>query len=729
MPSLFQKYSQGATSLFQKYSQPIEEKRIEVSALPPIGAPEYEPAVVATTAQQIALPEPPKPVPPPEPRPAPEIRGLGALEAFRGGLRIIGQDTPIDRFSEKVTKFVEGDPESDLEPGVYAPGGPVTAQARKIIRTISALPWTFTVGFLNDLIKDPVSTGLGIGEAVNKAYNNFAVMISPDATDEQRDASEEDLLRDPTQFALAALITHGAAKPLAARNIARRAARETLAEAPRIAEKPPVRPVAAVKPSIRKPPPPPVPAEKSTAAPVVEHTKPVSAARSAAVRKVQADYIVLDPKHLSDLPALDAIQGVNMARDYPQALDGIRVGHKGRSPVGSRDILDRRRGEHQNYDLMPLEELPARFQELYGKESVADPNGVYVDMGKLLEIAENEAQVYMFESPEAAIARATGFETLPEIQYQKIDVSALPPLPEPVSLMEFRAFVGVPDPRMLMNAVRDISRLTSELIEGVKMQPKIRRGFEAGIEAMKEHDRMIRGSESTSNYLEMVIDKNVPKDRQLAMVHAYENKMKGAHWESLNSLEQSLTKDFLAKEKSKLNKFIDDNKILERMEEKEVNHIFHHWINPETGKPYQAMYGKFSKGLPQAKQRTIPTYEVGIEQGMTPATTNLGKLIGLEWQSATRSHQSRQMFASLNSIEAGIEGGIILRIGAKPKPLRMIERWDLLRDQGLTEGYERYQSPLLDKPIAYKDAQGKAVVIKPGAIGIRKELYHHNRMG
>jgi hypothetical protein len=268
--------------------------------------------------------------------------------------------------------------------------------------------------------------------------------------------------------------------------------------------------------------------------------------------------------------------------------------------------------------------------------------------------------------------------------------------------------------------------MTSEMIEGVKMPPKVRKGFEAGIDVMIEHLRMIRQSEATRNYLEMVIDKNVPKDRQLAMVHAYENKMTGPHWESLNSLEQSLTK-WLGSEKRKLNDFIDRNKILERMEEKDINHIFHHWLNPETGEPYQAMYGKFSKGLPQAQQRSIPTYEAGIKQGMTPATPNLGKLIGIEWQSATRSHQSRQMFASLNSIEAGIEGGIILRKGAKPKPLRIIERWDLLRDQGLTEGFERYQSPYLDKPIAYKDAKGKAVIIKPGAIGIRKELYSHVR--
>lgn len=728
VPSLFQKYSQAATSIFQKYGVPTEEKRIEISALPPVDqGPQFEPAVPATTEQRIALPYPPKPSPPAEPKPVPAFTAAPEPPKLRYEERPSELFGPIEGKTQKLPtaesmlevtnywmrKHITGEFVSfeAMENSTGIPKG-VLLNVWRSIKRVAPAGIPFLLEAAEGISKAPAETLKKFALYPLEWAKRLETLRAPYASPSDKKKALKEWAEDPLGPIFAFGLVRGGVKVGvgAAKGI-------------KGAVRPPVRPVEAVKPIIR--PKLPVPAEKSTAAPVVTHTKPVSAARSAAVRKTQADYIVVDSRHLPDLPALDAIQGINMAKDYPDALAGIRVGHKGRSPVGSKDILNRKRTEHQNYDLMPLEELPARFQELYSKETVADPNGVYVDMGKLLEIAEQEAQSYLFEGPRVAMEKATGFETLPEIQYQKIDVSQLPPLPEPASLMEFRAFTGVPDPRMLRDAVRDISRLTSEMIEGVKMPPKVRKGFEAGRDVMIEHDRMIRQSQATSNYLEMVIDKNVPKERQLAMVHAYEHKMAGPYWEQLNSLEQSLTK-WLASEKRKLNEFIDKNKILERMEEKDVNHIFHHWINPETGQPYQAMYGKFSKGLPQAKQRSITDYATGIEQGMTPATTNMGKLIGLEWQSATRSHQTRQMLGALNSLEAGIEGGIVLRKGAKPKPLRVIERWNLLRDQNLTEGYEYYQSPILDKPIAYKNAKGQTIVIK-GPIGIRKELYHHVR--
>lgn len=702
-----------------------EEKRLEVSALPPIGPPQLEPAVAATTAQQITLPEQPKPAPLPKPKPVPIIKAVpeppklkyierpkmvGYIKGepqYRGTEKVPTTESMLEVVNHWMRKHITGEMVSfeAMQKSTGIPKG-VLLNVWRSFKRVAPVGVPFLLEAAEGISKAPLETLTQFAKYPIEWAGRLQTLADPYANPYDKMKAAEEWAEDPLGPIFAFGLIKGGIKVTSA--VARKVPGKARLKATEI-----------VKPEIR--PEVPVEAAKPVEAPVVAPSKPVSAARAAAVKKRQAGYVVVDPKHISDLPALDAIQGINMARDYPEALAGVRVGHRGRGPVGSKDILSRKKTEPQDYDLMPLEELPAQFKELYGVESVADANGVFVDMGKLLEIAENEARSYMFEGPDMARANALGIPLEPEIMYQ----AGLPPPLETPALMEFRTFTGIPDPKMLVNAVRDISKLTSEMIEGVKMPPKVRKGFEAGREVMIEHDRMIRQSEATRNYLEMVIDKNVPKDRQLAMVHAYEHKMKGPHWESLNSLEQSLTKDFLAKEKSKLNDFIDKNKILERMEEKDVNHIFHHWINPETGNPYQAMYGKFSKGLPQAKQRTIPTYEAGIEQGLQPATTNLGKLIGLEWQSATRSHQSRQMFASLNSIEAGIEGGIILRQGAKPKPLRMIERWDLLRDQGLTEGYERYQSPLLDKPIAYKDAKGKAIIIKPGAIGIREELYHH----
>lgn len=247
-PSIFNETQvAGLTELRKRWGL----AELEVSPLPSITQPQFEPAVAATTAQRVVIPEPPAPPPPPEPRPMPEIRPLGMFEAWRSGLKIIGKDTPVDRFSDKVAEFVAGDPESDLEPGAFAPGGPLTAQIRKTLRIAASLPWTFTIGFLNDMIKDPGGTALGIQDAVVKGIKNFAILQNPLGTEKQREKVYNDLVEDPTQFGLVALVVHGFAKPLTAKNMARKAVRETLAEVPRVAEKPPVRPVEVVKPEIR----------------------------------------------------------------------------------------------------------------------------------------------------------------------------------------------------------------------------------------------------------------------------------------------------------------------------------------------------------------------------------------------------------------------------------------------------------------------------------------------
>jgi len=274
----------------------------------------------------------------------------------------------------------------------------------------------------------------------------------------------------------------------------------------------------------------------------------------------------------------------------------------------------------------------------------------------------------------------------------------------------------------ISNTINDIvEKARASLIE--QTPHKIKEGVEIAKVSMIEHDRNIRHAEFTSKQLKGLVEDSISnKDRQMLMIHAAENKMKGKWWNQLNNDEKSLV-EYLMGEKEKINKYIDDNDILERMQDtKDITHVYHYWIDPATKEPYKPMYGKFSKGLPQAKQRTIPTYEAGIERGMTPASANLGEIIGLELESATRANNARQLVKSLYGIKGDPETSIVLRKGGKPQPISMVEGWDLLTKQGLTEGYVRYDSSFLDKPIVFKSSSGKPIMIK-GAIGVKEELY------
>jgi hypothetical protein len=268
---------------------------------------------------------------------------------------------------------------------------------------------------------------------------------------------------------------------------------------------------------------------------------------------------------------------------------------------------------------------------------------------------------------------------------------------------------------------KNISSTTDEIIKSSKVQDWSKKGVTAAKESMIAHDRNIRSAEFVSKQFTKAVKDIVPdQGRQMLMVHAYENKMKGKYWEQLDANEKNIVK-WASAEKAKLNKYIKENNVFETMPESEkINHIFHHWVNPKTGEPYSAMYSKFSKGLPQAKQRTIPTYEAGIEKGLQPATTNIGELIGLEWESVTRANNARQLFKELHGIKGDVE--VSIKLGKKDQPIHMIERWDKLQKQGLTEGYTRYDNPFLDKAIVFKNKSGKDVILK-GAVGVREELY------
>ncbi len=279
------------------------------------------------------------------------------------------------------------------------------------------------------------------------------------------------------------------------------------------------------------------------------------------------------------------------------------------------------------------------------------------------------------------------------------------------------------DPTKIVDIMKSISAKTSEIYESAKTPPSIIEGVSAAKDAMIEHHRSIRSAESTSKLFEKTVNDIVPdKERQMMMVHAYEHKLKGKEWDGLTEIEKGVVR-WLGQEKYKLGKYIKDNDILETMPPSEdINHIYHSWINPETGEPFKAMYGKFSKGLPQAKQRTIPDYATGIEKGMTPTTTNLGKLVGMEIESVTRANNARQLFKTLHGIKGDESMSFVRSKGGNPQPIRMIEGWNALEKQGLTEGYVRYDSPFLDKTMTFLSSDGRLVSMK-GAVGVKEELY------
>ena len=350
------------------------------------------------------------------------------------------------------------------------------------------------------------------------------------------------------------------------------------------------------------------------------------------------------------------------------------------------------------------------------KDAILDPSAS--DKSLETRIEESKTDLKKAETPEERQRLGVDIENLESVKREASAVESGTTLGFMGSNPEIVGRLG----KDVARAYDEISSATKNIIDKSKVQPEVKVGTTKAIEAMIEHDRQIRRAEFTSQKFTKIVEESVKSpERQMEMVHAYEQKMQGKHWDVLTEAEKDIVR-WAAQEKAKLNKFVEDNDVLERLDDPDVNHIFHHWINPKTGQPYPATFGKFSKGLPQAKQRTIKTYEDGIEAGLKPATTNIGKLIGLEWESVMRAHQSRQMFRTLHNI--GADPGVEIQLvkGGTHKPIRMIERWDQIKDQGLDENYERFDHPSLDKQISFINSAGDRVTFK-GAVGIRKELF------
>jgi len=291
---------------------------------------------------------------------------------------------------------------------------------------------------------------------------------------------------------------------------------------------------------------------------------------------------------------------------------------------------------------------------------------------------------------------------------------------------EVKFYTGLPIPEIVEYskiAIKEVTRLTDEFIQKTRAKPEIRAGVKEAKTAMIEHDRMIRGGEWIHKSMKKAFEEATPdKGKQLTIIHAVQQKRNPKYYNQLTPQEKGVV-EWMEIELSKLEAFNKEHKITDIKQMPEgVRYVPGSWTNPQTGKPYPIMYGKFSKGLPQAKQKVFSTYEEGMGTGAEMATTNLGDIIGGAWESLTRAQQSREMFKTLHSVgaEKGVE--IVLQKGKQPKPIRMIEGWRLLEKQGLTEDYVRYSHYSLDKAITFKDVKGNMVRMQ-GAVGIRKELF------
>jgi hypothetical protein len=295
-------------------------------------------------------------------------------------------------------------------------------------------------------------------------------------------------------------------------------------------------------------------------------------------------------------------------------------------------------------------------------------------------------------------------------------------------------FMGTPEAARLLGesvvaGARRVASVASDVVKSVKVPEGVKAGVESAKEAMAEHHTKIREPELLTYLFEHEFKKAVPdKARQELILHSLQQRRQHKGYTELTPQEQGVLK-WVEIEADRLAKYVKDNEIIaegitDQFSEKGNRYLFQWWRDP-TGKARKSKYGKFAKTAPQFKQRTHATYEAGIEAGLEPVTTNVGRIIGETWQAVVRAHESQQMhnsMAKINVLDANMQ--MKRSKGGQPKPARFIEKWADLEEAGLADEYVREVDHFWGKATTYIPAEGaKPAQISRTPIGIHKQLY------
>ncbi len=281
----------------------------------------------------------------------------------------------------------------------------------------------------------------------------------------------------------------------------------------------------------------------------------------------------------------------------------------------------------------------------------------------------------------------------------------------------------------------------NDIIAKTKMTPELKAGLDEGLTAMRNHARLI----NEAHWFEQALSKKFndlvsEAPRRILIIDAlqitdmkrYSQYMKQKSgleidpsynpFEQLTPFEKGVHAWMKEIRGSNERLKIDNELVDQRKMPPGVDYLFQWWKNEETGKPFNINYGKYSKSLPQAKQRTYDTYLEGRLLGKEMATNNLGTIIGKDFETAITAHATRELVKHLNEIPIGIEKPLsdVPSIAQKLEPGEagesrpmLVENWHRVNESAMAEEYVRIDDvPFLKKPIVYKNKHGKKVTLE-----------------
>jgi hypothetical protein len=266
---------------------------------------------------------------------------------------------------------------------------------------------------------------------------------------------------------------------------------------------------------------------------------------------------------------------------------------------------------------------------------------------------------------------------------------------------------GHPEAGFVLNPIQEAKEIAQKIKDALTDTPfetAHKKQVAKGVDVMTQHEMAGREADMTALRIQRLVDRAVPAERQDVFADAVEMGPDHDSWRQLTLPERTLAAQ-LREWAEAANKQALKNGLIKspiQFEGTQI-HVFHHWIDKDTGQPYTGNYGKFSKSTPQAKQRTIESIAAGREAGLTPAG-NIGEMLGEQLKSVAYAAQTRNMVKSM-----GRDG--------------TFKSWAKVVKDGTSDNYVRVSEPLFRKKVVFKDPEGQVHVVGETDGAIDKDLY------
>jgi len=246
----------------------------------------------------------------------------------------------------------------------------------------------------------------------------------------------------------------------------------------------------------------------------------------------------------------------------------------------------------------------------------------------------------------------------------------------------------------------DFVRLGETVFEGIKGASEVvNRALQASkipreVKNVQEHLIWHKRMENKGEFTEWILGKRfkeaIPDESRWPIIRdALQIPGDKANMAKLTPFERGIL-EWLKIENKKIQDFKLKNELVTKRSFPEgVEYVMGHYINRKTGKPQNWDWNKFTKQLPQAREKKYETFREAEKAGYKPVTNNVGAILGEDFKLSLRAHATRELAKQLRKEPTPYEDLMITTKDGKTRRAMMLEKWENIEGTLLEDVYKK----------------------------------------